>query len=212
MKCPACDGSGLGAPEHPGYTICRCGCYLSDRTRQYGPRYWEESAGSMEAHRALITSDRLAWWLERITVRGRILEVGCAPGALLDALVARGDDAYGIDPTMADADRVLCGEFPDPDWVDDANAVVMLDVLEHMADPLAALVEARRLLRPGGTIYLQVPTLRGQPMEARFWLPGEHTWIPTQAALDATLARAGFQVTRLDSWHAGHEWTEAVAV
>ncbi|HEX2514863.1 MAG TPA: class I SAM-dependent methyltransferase [Chloroflexota bacterium] len=38
-----------------------------------------------------------------------------------------------------------------------AGAVVLLDVLEHVADPGAVLAEARRALRPGGRLVLSVP-------------------------------------------------------
>ena len=54
--------------------------------------------------------------------------------------------------------RVLDGdaqELPVPDGC--ADALTMLDVLEHVGDPPAALAEARRVLRDGGTIVLSVP-------------------------------------------------------
>lgn len=38
-----------------------------------------------------------------------------------------------------------------------ADAVVMLDVVEHMADPAAVIAEARRVLRPDGCLVLSVP-------------------------------------------------------
>lgn len=212
MICPICqNGRGVPAQDHPGYTIC-CEGYLSPRTVTYDEAYWPARSGSMQAHRDLVTKDRLAWWLEHIPTRGRILEVGCAPGALLDALVARGDDALGVDPTMPEGDRVRSGEFPGVSWPGPFDAVVMLDVLEHAPDPRGMLFAARMLLHPGGRLYIQSPTLRGQAMEERFWLAGEHTWIPTQRGLNTVLTELGYViVSDRETWHSGHEWTVANA-
>jgi SAM-dependent methyltransferase len=38
-----------------------------------------------------------------------------------------------------------------------ADAVLLLDVLEHLPDPAAALAEARRVLRSGGALVVSVP-------------------------------------------------------
>lgn len=49
-------------------------------------------------------------------------------------------------------------------------AVCLLDVIEHLADPVAGLAEARRVLRPDGVVVVNVPGHR--------WL-----WSATDAAL-----------------------------
>ncbi len=42
------------------------------------------------------------------------------------------------------------------------NLVMCISVLEHVWDPLDALKELRRILAPGGTCLLSVPTWRGK--------------------------------------------------
>jgi SAM-dependent methyltransferase len=45
--------------------------------------------------------------------------------------------------------------LPVPD--ESADAILLLDVLEHVPTPDAAIAEARRVLRPGGVLILSVP-------------------------------------------------------
>lgn len=110
--------------------------------------------------------------LEPIT--GRALDVGCGAGAVAKAVKRERPDleVQGCDPSRA-ALAMAAGEpegvhlrhclaeaLPYPDARFDA--VFMLDVLEHLEAPGAALAEVARVLRPGGLFHLVLP-LEGQP-------------------------------------------------
>jgi SAM-dependent methyltransferase len=46
------------------------------------------------------------------------------------------------------------------------DVILLMSVIEHLVDPLTTLVEAHRLLRPGGICAINVPTWRGKrPLE-----------------------------------------------
>jgi SAM-dependent methyltransferase len=67
------------------------------------------------------------------------------------------------------------------------DLVVSQEVVEHVADPFRAAQEMRRVLRAGGTIYLQAPFVIG-------YHPGpEDYWRFTRAGLVALLTQAGFR-------------------
>jgi SAM-dependent methyltransferase len=100
----------------------------------------------------------------------RILDVGCAHGYGSAGIVASGPPGrilVGVERNpdyLARAARdfpwiqIIDGDatdLPVPDGC--ADALVLLDVLEHIGDPERVLAEAHRVLRPNGTIIITVP-------------------------------------------------------
>ncbi len=94
----------------------------------------------------------------------QILDVGCGNGLFFDKLQRFGNvagiepDEQLVDPEGPHAGQIHSGFLdasyhpPKPlDWI------LMLDVLEHMDQPAAALRHARQLLRPGGKLVVTVP-------------------------------------------------------
>ena len=66
------------------------------------------------------------------------------------------------------------------------DAVLLLDVLEHVADPAAVLAEVRRILRPGGSVIVSVPH-RGllERLDSLNVYPALRRRFPSWPALDA---------------------------
>jgi SAM-dependent methyltransferase len=99
----------------------------------------------------------------------RVLDVGCSFGYGSAAIQARraGRTVVGVerDPDHLATGRrrfprltILAGDatdLPVPDAC--ADAVLLLDVLEHVAEPERAIAEAHRVLRPGGAAIVSVP-------------------------------------------------------
>ena len=53
---------------------------------------------------------------------------------------------------------VKCGVISDPPFAEASfDAVAMLDVLEHMYDPMGSLTQCARLLKPGGLLVVKSP-------------------------------------------------------
>lgn len=113
---------------------------------------------------------------------GALLDVGCGSGDYLDLMRALGwKRVVGVDISErgVTAARDLLGleahqgqlaeiGFPDATF----DAITMSHTLEHVADPVALLSEARRILRPGGRVAILVPNVRslGSRVFGRYWL------------------------------------------
>jgi SAM-dependent methyltransferase len=96
--------------------------------------------------------------------RARLLEIGCGTGANLRERPSRWATAVGIDLEMralaycsdlaaVQADALAMLPFADTSF----DAVVLLDVLEHLADPGPLVREMSRVLRQGGAVVIMVP-------------------------------------------------------
>ena len=94
----------------------------------------------------------------------RILDVGCGDGLLFDELTPLGE-VEGVEPSAASVSekgphrsRIHTCPFdenfqPGKEF----TLILMLDVLEHLADPAAALRRALALLAPAGMLLVTVP-------------------------------------------------------
>jgi 2-polyprenyl-3-methyl-5-hydroxy-6-metoxy-1,4-benzoquinol methylase len=152
-----------------------CGLvYVSPRERA-GPvsDYEGEAYGFARSHLADLCVDgrphpaRVLDELEGVPP-GRLLDVGCATGEFLLAARERGWEAVGVEvsPYAAAAARrrglqVHSGTLADvPSPATTFDVVTLLDVVEHLEDPLGALRAIHRLLRPGGLVVVETPNWR----------------------------------------------------
>lgn len=100
--------------------------------------------------------------------QGRLLDAGCGEGRFLRWAERRGYDTYGIDISEFAVAKLSkhqlrrakllvaeVGALPFRDRFFDV--IVCFDVLEHLADPIVALLEVNRCLRRDGWLILTVP-------------------------------------------------------
>jgi SAM-dependent methyltransferase len=129
------------------------------------------------------------------TATGAILDYGCGKGGFLRRFCAahprwsaRGFEASERYRTIFERTnphaRLDVGTLGDGTF----DLVVMFQVLEHLEDPHAVLVDLRARL-PGGVLFVTVPSLHAYSVDLFI---ADHLSHFTPATLDLLLARAGF--------------------
>ena len=98
----------------------------------------------------------------------RLLDVGCARGGFGQALARRGIEIWGIEIDEAPAAiarqrlaSVIVGAYPEamPEGLT-FDCISFIDVLEHMVNPVGALLAAHSHLVDGGYVVASIPNVR----------------------------------------------------
>lgn len=100
-------------------------------------------------------------------VAGRILDVGCGSGFFLRALDTGKWDRYGVEISTEaarlaarslGADHILSGTLLEAQFEESFFDVISFwSSLEHTNEPRASLIRARKIIKPDGTLIIQVP-------------------------------------------------------
>jgi SAM-dependent methyltransferase len=153
--------------------------------------------------------------VERHVEPGRLLDVGCGPGFMLETARERGWNASGVDPSPFsvgvarnngfDAYEGMLEDLSLPGGSFDA--ISLLQVVEHIPDPRALLAECRRLLRPGGALLVATPNPRSLLARVKrerfnYWIPPMHCAWYMPETLHRLLVGSGFAPVREETWSA----------
>jgi SAM-dependent methyltransferase len=117
-------------------------------------RQWSERSGGA------YSPDLLRYRVFGPRLRGRVLDIGAGDGLLARTFSQR--DVWSVDLAAAGLRRVagravvaLADALPFPAQTFDT--IVLSEVLEHVPDPMGALLECRRVCVAGGTFLMSVP-------------------------------------------------------
>jgi len=117
--------------------------------------------------------DAVRRWLDQLPPATRVLDAGCGEGVLVAEYAGR-LAIEGVDANYA-SEHVRAGSVTAlPYEANSFDRALCLDVLEHLAydDQTQALAELRRVLRPGGEVFVSVPNLAHLQSRVHFLLTG----------------------------------------
>ena len=165
-----------------------------------------------------------AWERRRALLLGearpgeRVLDLGCGAGRFVAALAAAGADPVGVEVAEAALERARRNvpgadlRLLEPDGSvplehGSVDLVWCSEALEHVADVGQALLEARRVLRPGGRLLVTVPfhgrakavAIALARFDEHFDPQGQHLRFFTCRSLARALADAGFDDLRIEA-------------
>jgi len=154
---------------HPAVTA-------EDQALIYGDHYFSKegdwvcgiwSAGYVDAEQQLRAEAReILGMLPRPP--GKLLDIGCAGGTFLDEARKHGFDVCGIEMNAAMAQyarrtyhiEVLTTRIEalaSDQWLARFDIVTLLDVLEHLPEPLVTMKKIARWVRPNGYLFIRGP-------------------------------------------------------
>jgi SAM-dependent methyltransferase len=152
-KCERC-----GTVAQPG--LPQGDALLDLYRRMRDDHYLDEERGRRATARRVLDA------IGRHAPSGRLLDVGCGHGLLLDEARKRGYEPEGLELSdhaaahartqlgLGNIHQKTLDDLPDrPRY----NAIVLADVLEHLDDPPRAIERCARLLEPGGVLCIVTP-------------------------------------------------------
>lgn len=158
-------------------------------------------------------------WIRKFKPSGTFFEIGCGMGYFLDFARKHGYEVSGLEYAALGTKvcrekfglNVRQGAFEDlPETPGAYDVIFMGDVLEHLVDPLAMLAKARRMVKPGGVVAAEVPSMfnsltgraavigyRVLGVRKKMGLPPYHVNEFLPGTLDTMLRNAGFRDTKI---------------
>ena len=142
--------------------------------------------------------------------RGKILDIGCGFGEMLEDLAARGCAAYGIDANPLSVKictdkglNVSCGDlnnihFPDAFF----DAAILWHALEHLPSARLALREAHRILKSRGRVFIYCPNAASYLAKLfgknwKCWSMPFHFYHFTPKTMQKLAESAGFKIHKI---------------
>ncbi len=156
----------------------------------------------------VVTSlDKVVASMASFRTHGRWLDIGFGQGSLLDAAARGGWSCHGTELSEVAIEKGRLRGFTVASGTGGLeegafDVVSLVELIEHVEDPVAFLREARRLLRRGGCLYITTPNA----WSLNRWVlgsgwsvfsPPDHVTIFTPGAARRLLSNTGFEKTTI---------------
>lgn len=189
--------------------------YLGDEKVLYNNEYIRKRGHDLfDAHLIRAkkkTASHYLSFLERYATKADLLDIGCSTGIVLKSAQERGWGIYGIEINKDAA--LMARKFLNTDTIEIAqlcehsfqnkffSAILMVDVLEHLNNPLEYMKILQNKLKPKGILFLLTPnvnSLSAKLMRERWpHLFLEHVCLYSPKSIQFLLSNVKFRILKI---------------
>lgn len=175
VQCVICNNKRI-RNKHPYFSfavdVCsHCGFIKASITpdRVDLAQYYKQYSYITDLEIDIITQKRynhLLNQLEFVRKTNKILDYGCGLGHFLEEAKKRNWNIAGYEfsesaiSILRDKGIPVCEEIIPESEIGRYDAVICIEVLEHVPDPVSVIDLFSKLLRPGGCLYITVPNIK----------------------------------------------------
>jgi len=214
--------SGLDYGQHLDIYHCqKCGLVFEriDLLKREITNYyqnWQDSVYEEERANRAVSFRRIISKIKSLKPTGKLLDVGCATGALLIEAKKKGYEVYGIESSSWASEiargkyglNVTTGFIEGSEFSRNSfDIVTMVDVIEHFQEPGVSLQKIFRLLKKDGLICVVTPNIESFAAKIfgeRWWhiRPGHFFYFSPQT-IKTLFEMAGFETifSRTYKWY-----------
>ncbi len=225
MKCYLCNSQTQLFIRKSGYDIYRCdvcGLAMTDLNKnydefinlQYGKGYFtgdpdKRAYVSYEKDKSYIlrNMNTLIQEILKYKSSGKLLDVGAAMGYFIELALDKGFDAYGFDPSSfavhkaktTVGERIKIGSVHSISYpIQSFDIITMLDVFEHLEDPIKDLRKLVSFLKDNGIVLIATGDTKSfiaKIIRRRwtFYNPPQHLFFFNQQTLSHVLSSANLK-------------------
>lgn len=202
MNCKICGREVDKTTEKKGHDIFFCpACnffFSSDHTtpEYYDKKYWDEhDTGWKDRQKESNLKIHLNSILHYNPRAKKILDFGCGFGDFVEYLRKQNYNAYGCDPFpgLPKKEYFAADYIP---WLHLYDAITMIEVLEHLPDPLQTLKDLAEATQKKGIITIQTWIWNEDKTIEKWWYtdPPNHCNYFTTQAMERILTISGWEV------------------
>jgi SAM-dependent methyltransferase len=188
------------------YRCASCGFLQCSDLAEVLPFYENLVDAGYEAgrHERSLQARKVLEVVQKIQPHGRLLDIGAGSGILVEQAIEMGYRAEGIEPSgwlheMAVQRHlpVHLGTFPNPATSGSFDVITLINVIEHVPNPVELLRNIAESLSPGGTAIVVTPDVGSVAAHILGWkwwhFRVAHIGYFNKRTLLSALERAGLQ-------------------
>ncbi|MGC8765684.1 MAG: class I SAM-dependent methyltransferase [Brevinematia bacterium] len=208
------------------YQCNNCGFMFQDTTPENAYAFYNEGYYRKEQEYSYIDErekERFARyvWKKRFKILKRLekttdkvknfLDVGCSFGGLMQVAKENGYEAYGVEVSeyatrflreRFGADKIFTGSIEEVNLPEDSFSIVtMIEVIEHILNPVKAILNVYKSMKKGGVLLIQTANMAG--LQAKIYGENYHYFLPGHISyfnhknLKMLLEKVGFEKIKI---------------